>query len=213
MNCVSRQILRGLGLVAVTTASTAVDTATAQFPTEPPPAGQLRPLQLPPFDEVTEPENHELPIVTISLTMPGGSSYEPAGKEGLAGLTSEVLLRGTESRTADEIAAEIEGVGSSLNSGAGPDFFTLSTTVLKEHVELAFGLIADVLLNATFPQEEVELALRRTFSALQHPAQLKRSLGMTSLRFGPSTCGRMAPFSCWPVISLSTMPESSRVVT
>jgi zinc protease len=98
MKCVSRQILRGLGLVAVATSFTAVDNATAQFPTEPPPAGQLRPLQLPPFDEVTEPnglqivlvENHELPIVTISLTMPGGSSYEPAGKEGLAGLTSEV---------------------------------------------------------------------------------------------------------------------------
>jgi zinc protease len=175
MNSVSHRLRRGLGFAAMALALTAVEDATAQFPPEPPLPGQIRPLQIPPFDKVTEAnglemvlvENHELPIVSISLTMPAGSSYDPVGKEGLAGLTSEVLLRGTESRTAEEIAAEIEGVGASLNSGAGPDFFTLSTTVLKEHVELAFTLISDVLLNATFPQEEVDLALRRMFSSLQ----------------------------------------------
>ncbi len=147
----------------------------AQFPTRPPPPTELRAMQLPPFDEATLPnglqivvvENHRLPLVSVSLTMLGGASHDPAGKEGLASLTSDLLLRGTATRSADEIAAEIESVGSSLNASAGNDFFTLSTTVLKEHLELAFDLVGDVLLRATFPEEEVDLARTRILSGLR----------------------------------------------
>ena len=129
-------------------------------------------MQLPPFDEATLSsglqivvvENHRLPLVSISLTMLGGASHDPAGKEGLASLTSDLLLRGTTTRSADDIAAEIESVGASLNTGAGSDFFTLSTTVLKEHLDLAFDLIGDVLLRTTFPEEEVDLTRTRTLS-------------------------------------------------
>ncbi|HXV87276.1 MAG TPA: insulinase family protein, partial [Gemmatimonadales bacterium] len=66
-----------------------------------------------------------------------------------------------------QIAAEIEGVGGSLSAGAGNDLFTLSTSSLTDHVDLAFGLLADVLLRATFPEEELELARQRTLSSLQ----------------------------------------------
>lgn len=147
----------------------------AQFPTRPPPPTELRAMQLPPFDEATLPnglqivvvENHRLPLVSISLTMLGGASHDPAGKEGLASLTSDLLLRGTTTRSADDIAAEIESVGARLNTGAGSDFFTLSTTVLKEHLDLAFDLIGDVLLRTTFPEEEVDLTRTRTLSGLR----------------------------------------------
>ncbi len=147
----------------------------AQFPTRPPPPTELRAMQLPPFDEATLTnglqivvvENHRLPLVSVSLTMLGGASHDPAGKEGLASLTSDVLLRGTASRTADEMAAEIESVGSRLNASAGTDFFSLSTTVLKEHLGLGFDLMGDVLLRATFPDEEVDLARTRILSGLR----------------------------------------------
>ena len=147
----------------------------AQSPTRPPPPTTLRTMQLPPFSEGSLPnglqivvvENRRLPLVSISLTMPAGSSYDPVGKEGLASLTSDLLLRGTTTRSADEIAAEIEYVGSTLSAGAGADFLTLSTTVLGEHVELAFELIGDMLLNGTFPEDEVALTRRRTLSGLR----------------------------------------------
>ncbi|MEX1050886.1 MAG: insulinase family protein, partial [Gemmatimonadales bacterium] len=54
-----------------------------------------------------------------------------------------------------------------LDAGAGDDFFTLSSTVLTDHADLALGLAADVLLNATFPAEELELARRRSLSGLR----------------------------------------------
>ena len=147
----------------------------AQYPTSPPPAGPLRELQLPPFEEsslanglrIVLVENHELPVVTVWLTFPAGSAYDPAGQEGLTSMASDLLLRGTGNRTAEQIADEIEGVGSSLNVNAGSDFFNVSATVLTEHVDLAFQLVADVVGNSTFPEEEVELTRTRMLSALQ----------------------------------------------
>ena len=165
-------------LAAVTLVVLAVlttDPVTAQYPTDPPPAGQLRELQLPPFEETTLSnglqvvlvENSELPLISVSLTMRGGSSYDPMGQEGVAQIVADLLVKGTTSRSADDIAAEIEGVGSSLNAGAGADFFTLSTTVLKEHVNLAFELMGDVLVNSTFSEEEFQLTKTRMLSSVR----------------------------------------------
>jgi predicted Zn-dependent peptidase len=77
------------------------------------------------------------------------------------------LTKGTASRTADHLSAEIEGAGGSLTAGAGEDFFTVSATVLADRAELAFTLLGDVLLNSTFPESELELARRRFLSVLQ----------------------------------------------
>lgn len=149
--------------------------AAAQHPETPPPATALRPLTFPAFGtarldnglELLVVENRELPVVSITLAMPAGASYESAGMQGLAAMTAELLTKGTASRTADQIAETIEGVGGSLNASAGDDFFTVSTTVLTEHVPLAFELVADVLLRASFPEEELELARKRFLSSLE----------------------------------------------
>ncbi len=147
----------------------------AQYPTTPPPAAPLRRLEFPPFQlaqlnnglELLVVENHELPVVSISLTMRAGSKYEPEGLEGLTGFVAELMTKGTESRTAEQIAETIEGVGSSLFAAPGGDFLTISTTVLTDYVPLAFDLASDILLRATFPEEEIELARTRFLSALQ----------------------------------------------
>lgn len=176
---IRRTPLSGLGAFAVAVllaaASALSQPAGAQFPPTPPPAQPLRPMQFPPFQETRLAnglqlilvENHELPIVSFSLAFPAGSRYDPPGKEGLAELTAELLTKGTPSRTADQIAAAIEGVGGSLGASAGADWFTVSSTVLTDHVQLALELLADVLLNATFPQSEFDLAVKRFQSQLQ----------------------------------------------
>lgn len=176
---IRRTPLSALGAFAVAVllaaASALSQPAGAQFPPTPPPAQPLRPMQFPPFQETRLAnglqlilvENHELPIVSFSLAFPAGSRYDPPGKEGLAELTAELLTKGTPSRTADQIAAAIEGVGGSLGASAGADWFTVSSTVLTDHVQLALELLADVLLNATFPQSEFDLAVKRFQSQLQ----------------------------------------------
>ena len=173
----------------------------AQFPTDPPAPSPLRPMRFPPFREarlgngirVILVENHELPIVGLSLAMRAGSRLDPPGREGLVEMVAELLTKGTATRSAEQIAAEIEGVGASLNAGAGSDLFTVSTSALTDHRDLAFGLLADVLLNATFPVEELELARQRTLSSLQLAKSDPASLASRQFRrrlYGDHPYGR-----------------------
>jgi zinc protease len=149
--------------------------AAGQPPTEPPPPMPLNRLGFPPFREarlrnglsLLLVESRKLPIVSIQLSIPTGSVHDPSGKHGVATLVSDLLTKGTTTRTADEIAAAIEGVGGSLGASPSEDFFTISCTVLADGADLAFELIGDVLLNATYPDDEIELTRRRILSALE----------------------------------------------
>lgn len=173
-----RSITRMGAAATVTTlvlASPLTSSLHAQFPTEPPPAAALEPLEFPPFQEATLPngltvlvvENHRLPIVSVRLSLRAGSRYDPAGAEGLASMVGELLTKGTERRTAEQIAEEIERVGASISAGAGSDFFNVSTTVLTDYTELAFDLASDIVLHSTFPAEELDIAKRRMLSSLR----------------------------------------------
>jgi zinc protease len=144
------------------------------FPTRPPTPSPLTPAHFPPFNESTLPngmrlvviENHEQPSVSASLSFRAGSAYDLPGKEGLSALVAELLTKGTPTRTAEQIAAEIEGVGGSVSASSNEDFLTLSTDVLSDHADLAFELLGDVSRRSTFPADELELARTRYLSAL-----------------------------------------------
>ena len=145
------------------------------FPTRPPTAAPLRPVQFPPFREVALPngmtlllvENHEQPTLSVSLSFRAGNAYDPPRKEGVAAFVAELLTKGTPTRTAEQIAATIEGVGGSVAASSGDDFLTVSSDVLSDHAELAFTLLADVTRRPTFPAEELELARTRFLSSLE----------------------------------------------
>ncbi|HEV8400124.1 MAG TPA: insulinase family protein [Gemmatimonadales bacterium] len=162
---------------ALTLTLLAASTLAAQtpFPTRPPAPAPLRAAQFPPFQEAALPngmtllliENHEQPSVSVTLSFRAGTAYDPAGKEGLAAIVAELVTKGTPTRTAEQIAATIEGVGGSLGASGGEDFFTVATDVLTDHADLAFELLGDVTRHATFPAEELELARTRYLSALE----------------------------------------------
>lgn len=149
--------------------------AAQQLPPTPPPPTPVQPAPFPPYQEATLPNGlhlvlvarHQLPVVSLSLSLPAGSYVDPAGKEGLAGMAAGLLTKGAGSRTADEIAAEIEGVGGHLDAGAGQDFLTVSSDVLSSSAPLAFELVSDAVMRPTFPAQELELQRTRTLSALQ----------------------------------------------
>jgi zinc protease len=112
-------------------------------------------------------EQHKQPVVTVSLALQGGAIYEPADKIGLAGLVAELLTKGTESRTADQISALVEGAGGNIGAGADNDFTRVYFSALAENLPLALSVIADVVQHSTFPTTELELARTRALSALQ----------------------------------------------
>src|SRR6185369_5315785 len=77
-------------------------------------------------------EQHEVPIINFSLLIRAGSVADPDGKEGLASITAELLRKGTKTRTADQIAAEIDFVGGTLEFDAGLDFARGAGEFLKK---------------------------------------------------------------------------------
>jgi zinc protease len=114
-------------------------------------------------------ERREQPIVYFDLMLPGGNLLDPKGKSGLADLLAEMLTQGTKTRSAEQVAAEAEGLGGSVSAWAATEFFSVNGQFLVRDFKKGLELFADVALNPTFPKEElgkirpqVEAGVRRT---------------------------------------------------
>src|SRR3990172_128514 len=105
-------------------------------------------------------ERPSIPIVTLLVYVRAGAAFDPADRPGLANLTAELLTRGTQKRTGSEIDEAIEFVGGSLEADASRDGVTVSLSVLKRDLGLGLDLLADVLLNPTFPSDELQRKVR-----------------------------------------------------
>ncbi|MEQ1607144.1 MAG: pitrilysin family protein [Pyrinomonadaceae bacterium] len=108
------------------------------------------------------------PIVTIQLVVKRGASVEPESKAGLADITAAMLTKGTKTRTATQIAEAVEFLGGAINSGAGWNNTFASVTVTSDKVPQAMAILADVVLNPKFSQEELDLFKSQTLDGLTY---------------------------------------------
>lgn len=99
-------------------------------------------------------ERHALPLVAVSVAVPVGSADDPAGKEGLASITADMLDEGAGSRSAIEVSTALQDLGVNLSTRAALDGTTLSLTVLKKNFSQAFGILADVVARPRFEDKE-----------------------------------------------------------
>jgi zinc protease len=136
---------------------------------------KLRDVQVPQVERVTLAngmrlfllEDHELPLVSISVRIRTGSVYEPAEKVGLASITGEVMRTGgTTARTGDEIDEELESIAASVETGIGLNSGSASMSVLKADLDTGLAVLADVLMNPAFRQDKIELAKMQNRSAI-----------------------------------------------
>jgi len=98
--------------------------------------------------------NPAVPAVTVHAVIAGGSRVVAPGKEGVAELVAELLVKGTKKRKADRIAKEVEELGGSISSSASLDYLTLSASCLAADFEKAFDVLADCLANSAIPAVE-----------------------------------------------------------
>ncbi len=108
-----------------------------------------------------------LPLVTIQLYGLGGLLLEDAERPGLARFTASLLTAGTKKRTKLAIAQSIEGVGGAIHATAANSTYTVSIKVLKEDLDLALDILADIVQNAQFPQDEIEKRRKDFLLAIQ----------------------------------------------
>lgn len=117
-------------------------------------------------------ENHSNATVAIAGNLKAGRNFDPEGKNGTAGLTAEMLGRGTAKRTSLELAHELEFVGAELNTAADVENAGFSAKSLKKSFPLLLDLLSDELRNAAFPQDQF---MRARGEALSGLAQSKES--------------------------------------
>ncbi len=111
-------------------------------------------------------EDHEQPTVSFSLLIPGGSSVA-GSKAGVADFMTALLTKGTKTKTALEIAQKMDGIGASVGAGASADNFSVAGGGLTKYTDDILEMMADVLINPTFPQEEFDKLLPQAIQALE----------------------------------------------
>jgi zinc protease len=112
-------------------------------------------------------ERHDLPIVTFDLIVKSGETLTPKGKEGLGSIAASLLDEGTTTRTTLQMAGELAEIGASLGTSGGHESTSVSLTTLKRHLEPALDLFADVILNPSFPEKELDRLKLERLAQLQ----------------------------------------------
>jgi zinc protease len=112
-------------------------------------------------------EDHQLPVIGVSVLIRTGSIYEPADKIGLASITGMVMRTGgAGNRTGDQIDKELEKLGASVETWLGLTEGGASISVLKEDIDKGLSILADILMDPKFDQDKIDLAKIQQKSAI-----------------------------------------------
>ena len=148
---------------------------TETFRSQPPPPLQPHPILIPAPRETTLSnglsvvvvEDSRLPLVSYRLAFRVGGAFDPPGMAGLTDLLAGLLPEGTESRSSRELADEVARMGASLSAGASSDYTIVAASALKQFNDPILDLMAEVVLQPSFPENEVELAKQNTKESLR----------------------------------------------
>jgi len=127
-------------------------------------------------------EDRRLPLVAMGAVFRGGLLAETPQTNGITRLMAKVLLKGTKTRTAEQIANQIEAVGGSMSSDAGNNSFNVSVDVTKPDVKLGVELLSDVLLNATMPEKAIAREKEIQIAAIQQEEEQLTTVARNIMR-------------------------------
>ena len=94
--------------------------------------------------------------VCVGLSVPAGSRHESRRTNGVSHFVEHMLFKGTERRSAREIASEVDAVGGEINAFTSREYTTYYIKVLDEYLERAVDILADLFLHSRFDRAELE---------------------------------------------------------
>lgn len=165
-----RRIVLGFAITMISAASAWAQQSWQQVPI--PPLHKFTPqepkrFELPNGMVIFLQEDHELPLISGTALVRGGSSSEPAGKVGLTAIYGTTWRTGgTETKTGDQLDDELEAIAAKVESGGGVDTTSVSFNCLKENLDQVFADFVDVLEHPVFREDKIELTKRRIGAAI-----------------------------------------------
>lgn len=160
-----------------------------------PDIGQVREYEFPRYEEATLKnglkiyviEDHRQPTIGFRLQVRAGETFDGV-KPGLSSLMANLLTKGTRRRTALDIASALDSIGADLSASTGGELLTVTASGLKKHMPLLLAIFSDVLLNPTFPKEELDKLMPQVIASIKQeksrPSQLAMALSRMVL-YGP----------------------------
>jgi len=126
--------------------------------------------------------NPNSPSVSVRGDVAVGAANEPPEQNGLAVFTGAALIRGTARRTFQQIVAETEALGATVNAGGGMHSSGFGGRALTEDFPLIIGILADMLRSPTFPAHEVDRLRGQFLMSLRESEQETRTQASRAAR-------------------------------
>jgi len=101
-------------------------------------------------------ESHRVPSISLSIRIPTGDLRNPPDLPGISDATAALIRLGSKTNNSRQIAEKLAELGASLSFGSGLDNGTISLSAMTENFDAALALMADILLNPSFPQDEFD---------------------------------------------------------
>jgi zinc protease len=139
-------------------------------------------------------ENHTTAAVSLVAAMCAGGYDDAPHREGTAALLARVLDRGTMSRTADQIADDLDGRGASVNVSAGRHQIAVSATCLANDFAPVLAIVADLLAQPVFPERDTATRRAELITSIRQEEDDPASVAVNRLvreLYGPHPYARM----------------------
>jgi predicted Zn-dependent peptidase len=124
-------------------------------------------------------ESHRVPSITFRMSLPSGTLRDPAGMPGVADATASLIRLGTKTHSAKEIAdtlADLGVQGAQVTFGLSQGEAGISVSALTENFDAALAVLADILINPTFSQDELDKWKSRRIATLEQAQTLPNIL-------------------------------------
>ncbi|QKJ32769.1 insulinase family protein [Mucilaginibacter mali] len=134
--------------------------------------------------------NTEIPLVTFSLTMPGGhlSDAKDMSKAGLASFFASMMNEDTKNYTAEKFSIELQKLGSRVSVGSGTDGTTFSVQSLKSNFGKTMALLQERIFNPKFTQQAFDLNKKQKLEAFKSQKAAPASIAPVvydKINYGP----------------------------
>lgn len=199
---------RSLSLITVSLLALSIAAPAAQQQidrTKPPTPGKIPELRVPTWTttklsngaQLIVAERRGLPLVSLSITFLGGTNqFEKPDKLGVANFTTQMLREGTKTRDAEKLALDLQLLGTNVGASVGDETGSVSFLSTTEKFQPTLDILADMLLNSTFPAPALE---RLRGQRLVQLAQQNAQPGFIGSRvFSRVLYGTAHPFGQYP---------------
>ena len=123
-------------------------------------------------------QRNSVPLVNFNLLVNAGFASDQFALPGTAGLAMAMLDEGTKKMKSLEISEMLDNLGATLGSGSNLDMSTVAMSALKDKLDESLSLYSDVILNPSFPSEEIERLKKEKTAQIQQEKSSPVQMGL-----------------------------------